>query len=105
MKEKERYEKLNDAAYSALKYRACTANNFVNNGAAGNGSNGSASPDDNLLGNATGKEDGKANGTENEKRKLPTMLQQTGVTVSIFAVIGVAIGAVAAIVAAIRKRK
>lgn len=71
----------------------------------GNSSNGSASPDDNLLGNATGKEDDKANGTENEKRKLPTMLQQTGVTVSIFAVIGAAIGAVAAIVAAIRKRK
>lgn len=71
----------------------------------GNSSNGSASPDDNLLGNATGKEDGKANGMENEKRKLPTMLQQTGVTVSIFVVIGAAIGAVAAIVAAIRKRK
>ena len=29
---KKRYEKLNDAAYSALKYRACTANNFVNLG-------------------------------------------------------------------------
>lgn len=77
----------------------------VNNGAAWNGSNGSTSPDDNLLGNATGKEDGKVNGAENGKRKLPTMLQQTGVTVSVFAVIGAAIGAVAAIVAAIRKRK
>lgn len=71
----------------------------------GNGSNGSASPDDNLLGNTTGGKDGKNDGTENGKLKLPTMLQQTGVTVSIFAVIGVAIGAVAAIVAAIRKRK
>lgn len=46
-----------------------------------------------------------ADGTENGKRKLPTMLQQTGVTVSIFAAIGAAIGTVAAIVAAIRKRK
>lgn len=73
----------------------------VNNGAAGNGSNGSTSPDDNLLGNATGK----ANGADNGKRKLPTMLQQTGVTVSVFAVIGAAIGAVAAIVSAFRKRK
>lgn len=74
----------------------------VNNGAAGNGS---VSPDDNLLGNATGGKDGKNDGTENGKRELSTMLQQTGVTVSIFAVIGVAIGTVAAIVAAIRKRK
>ena len=77
----------------------------VNNGAAENDSNGSASPDDNLLGNATDKKDGKNDGTENGKPKLPTMLQQTGVTVSIFIVIGAAIGAVAAIVAAIRKRK
>lgn len=77
----------------------------VNNGAAENDSNGSASPDDNLLGNATDKKDGKNDGTENEKRKLPTMLQQTGVTVSIFVVIGAAIGAVAAIVAAIKKMK
>lgn len=77
----------------------------VNNGAAENDSNGSASPDDNLLGNATDKKYGKNDGTENEKRKLPTMLQQTGVTVSIFVVIGAAIGAIAAIVAAIRKRK
>lgn len=77
----------------------------VNNGAAGNGSNGSTSPDGNLLGNTNGGKDGKINDTENGKRKLPTMLQQTGVTVSIFVVIGAAIGAVAAIVAAIRKRK
>lgn len=77
----------------------------VNNGTAGNGSNGSVSPDDNLLGNATGDKDGKNDGTENGKLKLPTMLQQTGVTVSIFVIIGAAIGAVAAIVAAIRKRK
>ena len=77
----------------------------TSNGTAGNGSNGSASPDDNLLGNATGDKDGKNGGTENGKPKLPTMLQQTGVTVSIFAAIGAAIGAVAAIVAAIRKRK
>lgn len=79
--------------------------NAVNNGAAGNGSNGSTSPDDNLLGNTNGGKDGKTNDTENGKRKLPMMLQQTGVTVSIFVVIGAAIGAVAAIVAAIRKRK
>lgn len=77
----------------------------TSNGTAGNGSNGSASPDDNLLGNATGDKDGKNGGTENGKPKLPTMLQQTGVTVSIFAVIGAAIGAVAAIVTALRKRK
>lgn len=74
----------------------------INNGAAGNGS---ASPDDNLLGNATSGKDGKNDGTENGKHKLPMMLQQTGVTVSIFVVIGAAIGAIAAIVAAIRKRK
>lgn len=77
----------------------------VNNGAPGNGSNSSTSPDDNLLGSANGKKDNKNDGTENGKRKLPTMLQQTGVTVSIFVVIGAAIGAVAAIVAAIKKRK
>lgn len=77
----------------------------VNNGAAGNGSNGSTSHDDNLLGSANDGKDGKNDGAENGKRKLPTMLQQTGVTVSIFAVIGAAIGAVAAIVAAIKKRK
>ena len=74
----------------------------VNNGTIGNGS---TSPDDNLLGNVTGGKDDKNDGAENGKRKLPTMLQQTGVTVSIFVVIGAAIGAVAAIVAAIRKRK
>ena len=74
----------------------------INNGAAGNGS---ASPDDNLLGNATSGKDGKNDGTENGKRKLPTMLQQTGVTVSVFAAIGAAIGAVAAIITAIKKRK
>lgn len=74
----------------------------INNGAAGNGS---ASPDDNLLGNATSGKDGKNDGTENGKRKLPTMLQQTGVTVSVFSAIGAAIGAVAAIIAAIKKRK
>ena len=77
----------------------------VNNGAPGNGSNSSTSPDDNLLGSANGKKDNKNDGTENGKRKLPTMLQQTGVTVSIFVVIGAAIGAVAAIVVAIKKRK
>ena len=81
------------------------ANNFVNNGVAWNGSNGSASPDDNLLGNVISGKDGKNDSAENGKRKLPTMLQQTGANVSIFVVIGAAIGAVAAIVAAIRKRK
>lgn len=74
----------------------------INNGAAGNGS---TSPDGSLLGNTASKEGNKGDGTENGKRKLPTMLQQTGVTVSIFVVIGAAIGAIAAIVAAIRKRK
>ena len=29
---KKRYEKLNDAAYSALKYRVCAANFFINDG-------------------------------------------------------------------------
>ena len=28
--EKKRYDKLNDAAYSALKYRVCAANFFIN---------------------------------------------------------------------------
>lgn len=72
-----------------------------NIGNGSNGSNGSTSPDDNLLGNAAEKEDGKGDGTVSGKPKLTTMLQQTGVTVSIFAIIGAAIGAVAAI----RKRK
>ena len=80
-------------------------NTGSNIGNGSNGSNGSTSHDDNLLGNVTGGKDGKNDGTENGKLKLPTMLQQTGVTVSIFAAIGAAIGAVAAIVAAIRKRK
>ena len=29
VEEKERYDKLNDAAYSALKYRVCAANFFI----------------------------------------------------------------------------
>ena len=62
---------------------------------------GSTSPDDNL----TGQTNGAANAKKDETNGIASDLQQTGVTISIAAIIGAAIaGAIALIVSTIRKR-
>lgn len=71
----------------------------INSNTTRNGS--SASPDDNLA----GQTNISTNDTKSDKKSTSTDLQQTGVTISIAAIIGAAIaGAIAVIVSIVRKR-